>query len=50
MSRLFALKGAVPDCDGETFSATLEGLYRELPDRLREHPFMAECEGLFEAA
>ena len=43
MSRLFALKGTVPDCDPETFTVTVEALYRELPEHMREHPFVAEC-------
>lgn len=50
VGRLFALKDVAPDCDGPTFAATLEALYREMPERVRGHSFMAGCEKVFEAA
>ena len=49
MSRLFALKGTAPDCDTPTFAATVEVLFREMPERLQQHPWLAEG-GFVEAA
>lgn len=40
--RLLALKGAMPDCDGPTFGATVEALFAEMPGRLQHHPTVAE--------
>lgn len=47
--RLFALKGATPDCDGPTFGATLVALFTDLPERLQHHPFFSPDDRLPEA-
>lgn len=36
--RLFALKGAAPDCDGPTFGGVVEALFYEMPESLQHHP------------
>lgn len=49
MRRLFALKGASPDCDGPTFGDTLVALFTEMPERLQHHPFLSPEDGFPEA-
>lgn len=46
MHRLFALKGATPDCDGPTFGDTLVALFTDLPERLQHHPFFSPADRL----
>jgi hypothetical protein len=41
MRRLFALKGATPDCDGPTFGDTLAALFADMPDSLQHHPLFS---------
>ena len=50
INRLFALKDAVPDCDGPTFGATVEALFSEMPERLQRHPFLAGNAAIYEEA
>lgn len=47
--RLFALKGAPPDCDGRTFGDTLVALFADLPERLQHHPYFSPDDRLPEA-
>ena len=47
--RLFALKGATPDCDGPTFGDTVVALFADLPERLQHHPFLSPDDRLPEA-
>lgn len=49
MHRLFALKGATPDCDGPTFGDTLVALFTDLPEGLHHHPFLSSDDWLPEA-
>jgi len=49
MRRLFAFKGATPDCDGPTFGDTLVALFTDLPERLQHHPFLSPNDRLPEA-
>jgi hypothetical protein len=42
MLRLFALKGVAPDCDGPTFDGVVEGLFYEMPERLKQHLMVTE--------
>lgn len=49
MRRLFALKGATPDCDGPTFGDTLVALFADMPDSLQHHPFLSPDDRLPEA-
>ncbi|MCJ2121049.1 hypothetical protein [Methylobacterium sp. J-077] len=39
--RLFALKGAVPDCDGPTFGGVVEALFYEMPEEVQHHSFLS---------
>lgn len=41
MVRLFALKGAAPDCDGPVFGTVVEALFSEMPERFQRHPVLA---------
>ena len=49
LARLFALKGADVNCDGPTFGGVVEALFREMPDHLRQHPFISPDDGFPEA-
>lgn len=49
MRRLFALKGATPDCDGPTFGDTVVALFADLPEGLQHHPFFSLDDRLPEA-
>jgi len=43
LRRLFALKGAAPDCDGPVFGMVVEALFSEMPERLQRHPMLVNC-------
>ena len=49
MVRLFALKGAAPDCDGPTFGGVVETLFCEMPEKLQRHPFFSPDDRMPEA-
>lgn len=49
MTRLLALKGVSPDCDGETFAAAIEALYLEMPAYFQHHPMLV-ARGIVDAA
>ena len=49
MVRLFALKGAAPDCDGPTFGRVVESLFREMPEGVQHHSFLSPEDRLPEA-
>ena len=49
MVRLFALKGAAPDCDGPTFGGVVEALSYEMPEAVQHHSFLSPSDRLPEA-
>ena len=47
--RLFALKGAAPDCDGLTFGGVVEALFYEMPEEVQHHSLLSPDDRLPEA-
>ena len=49
MVRLFALKGAAPNCDGPTFGGVAEALFYDMPEAVQHHSFLSPSDRLPEA-
>ena len=47
--RLFALKGAAPNCDGPTFGGVVEALFYEMPETVQHHSSLSPKDRLPEA-